>query len=66
MAAARDRSGAGTTRRRQRERMVGSSRPGEWLISRITPRAGGSSRVFSTALAALTFRSSAASMIATR
>jgi hypothetical protein len=46
--------------------MVGSSRPGEWLISRITPRAGGSSRVFSTALAALTFRSSAASMIATR
>jgi hypothetical protein len=66
MSVAASTPGAGTTSRRQRERMVGSSLPGEWLTSRITPRDGGSSSVLSTALAALTFRSSAASMIATR
>ena len=52
--------------RRQRERMVGKRRPGAWQTSSSTPRGGGSSRVFRTALAALGLRSSAASMIATR
>ncbi len=50
--------------RRQRDRKVGSSRPGAWQTRNRTPRGGGSSRVFKTALAALGFRSSAASMIA--
>jgi hypothetical protein len=49
-----------------RDRIVGSSRPGAWVTSSRTPRAGGSSRTFSKALAAFRFRSSAASMMATR
>jgi hypothetical protein len=53
-------------RRRQRERMVGSSRPGEWDTSNIKALRGGSSSTFSTALAALRFISSAESMITTR
>ena len=37
--------------RRQRERMVGNSRPGAWLTSSSSVRGGGSSSTFSSALA---------------
>ena len=46
--------------------MVGNSRPGVWFMIRKTERAGGSSRIFRSALAALRFMSSAGSMIAIR
>ena len=50
----------------QRERMVGSSRPGECDIRIKAVREGGSSRFFNSALAALMFMSSAGSTITTR
>ena len=52
--------------RRQRERMVGSSRPGLSLTRSSTARSGGSSRIFSSALAALRFIASAPSRTTTR
>ncbi len=52
--------------RRQRERMVGSSRPGEWDTSRNRLLAGGSSSVLRSACAACGSSSSMQSMIATR
>ncbi|MBK5959539.1 hypothetical protein CCR97_15190 [Rhodoplanes elegans] len=45
---------------RQRDRMVGSSRPGEWLTRRSSARRGGSSRIFSSALAPSGYFSSSA------
>ena len=51
---------------RQRERMVGSRRPGACATMSSTALGGGSSRIFSTALALLRFISSAASTMATR
>ena len=51
---------------RQRERMVGSSRPGACATISSTALGGGSSRIFSTALALLRFISSAESTMATR
>ena len=52
--------------RRQRERMVGSSRPGAWLTSRKTVLAGGSSSILSKALAPSRSRSSTESMTTAR
>ena len=51
---------------RQRDRMVGSKRPGTWLTSRKRHLAGGSSSILSKALAADASRSSAASITTTR
>ncbi len=51
---------------RQRERIVGSSRPGLWLESSSTSACGGSSSSLRKALAALRFISSAPSTITTR
>ena len=51
---------------RQRDRIVGSSRPGEWHTARNRVFGGGSSRFFRKALAALRFRSSTASTTMTR
>jgi hypothetical protein len=68
-AAARATSSAPSGRsasRRQRERMVGSSRPGEWLTTSSRDFAGGSSRIFSSAFAPAAFSSSAASTIQMR
>ena len=63
-------SGSGPSGRRrssrQRERSVGSSAAGRWQTRRSTARAGGSSRIFRSALAAAPFSSSAASTMATR
>ncbi len=44
-------SGGSSNSRRQRERMVGSTRPGRWATIRISARGGGSSIIFSSALA---------------
>ena len=52
--------------RRQRERMVGSSRPGSEEISRNTVRGGGSSSDFRSALAEAMFSSSALSTMTAR
>ena len=51
---------------RQRDRMVGSRRPGACATISSTALGGGSSRIFSTALALLRFISSAESTMATR
>ena len=51
---------------RQRERIVGSSRSGEWLTSRKSVLGGGSSRFLSRALAPLRSRSSIASITTAR
>jgi hypothetical protein len=51
---------------RQRERTVASTRCGAWLTIRMVARAGGSSIVFSSALAPWLFRSSIASTMQTR
>ncbi len=51
---------------RQRERIVGSRRLGAWLTARNSVFGGGSSRFLRKALAALRFRSSAASTMMTR
>ena len=53
-------------KRRQRERIVGRTWPGRCDTMRISDRCGGSSTIFSNALALLRFRSSAASTMATR
>ena len=54
------------SRRRQRDRIVGSSRPGAWLTRKKIVFAGGSSSIFSSALAADFSRSSMESMTTTR
>ena len=51
---------------RQRDRMVGSTRAGAWLTSRNSDCCGGSSRTFSSALAALGLSSSTVSTMQTR
>ena len=53
-------------KRRQRERIVGRTWPGRCDTMRISERCGGSSTIFSKALALLRFRSSAESTMATR
>ncbi len=58
-------SGASISRR-QRDRIVGSNRPGLWLTSSSNARSGGSSRILKTAFAALRFISSAPSTMTTR
>ena len=55
-----------SARRRQRERIVGNNRPGLCATSTSSVRRGGSSRIFSSAFAALRFISSAPSTITTR
>ena len=62
---ARRRSGR-KIRVRQRERMVGSTRPGAWLTSSSSARGGGSSSTLSSAFSPALFRSSSGSTIATR
>ena len=61
----RRRAGAASSVR-QRERMVGSRRPGAWLTSSSSARGGGSSRIFSSALAPAAFSSSGGSTMQTR
>ena len=52
--------------RLHRERIVGSSRPGAWLMRKKIVFAGGSSSIFSRAFAADFSRSSMESMTTTR
>ena len=59
-------SSAENSSRRQRERMVGNSRPGAWLTRKNRVFAGGSSRILSSALAPDVSRSSTLSMMTTR
>ena len=60
-------SASGSSRkRRQRDRMVARTWPGRWEMIRISDRWGGSSTIFSSALALFRFKSSAQSTMAIR